>query len=92
MWVSIDALPGIVRQLVEMFAKVLAQTRHLLRQDDAKFGNQATQAVIGGGTLWDEALAGAVSAEDDVLGLMSSDWPFSFTPGTAKMSWQDQFQ
>ena len=58
----VDALPGIARQFVEMFAETLAQTGHLLRQDDAEFRNQATQTVITCSTLCDKALAGAVQA------------------------------
>ena len=44
-----------------------AQVGDLLRQDDAEFGDQAAQPVIGGGAFLDEAVAGAVQAQDDLL-------------------------
>ena len=45
-----------------MLADTLAQSGHFLRQDNAEFGDQAAQTVIGRGTLFDEALPGAVQA------------------------------
>ena len=50
-----------------MRADVPAQAGDLLRQDDAEFGDQAAQAVVGGGAFFDKALPGAVQAEDDLL-------------------------
>ena len=58
----VDAALGITRQIVQVFTDALAQSRHFLRQDDAEFGDQAAQTVIACGTLFDEALPGAVQA------------------------------
>ena len=45
----------------------LVQRRSTSFRDDTEFGNQATQSVKGRGTLFDEALPGAVQAQDDLL-------------------------
>ena len=62
-----DALVGIPRKVFEMGADVLAQAGDFLRQDDAEFGDQAADSVVGGGALFDEALSRAVQCEDDLM-------------------------
>ena len=57
-----DALVGVAGQVFEMFSDVAAQAGNFLWEDDAEFGDQAAQAVVGGGALSDEALPGAVQA------------------------------
>ena len=52
---------------------VAAQTLDFLRQNDAEFGDQSTQPVVGGRTFLDKALPGAVYTED-VLLMLFLDW------------------
>ena len=42
-------------------------------RDDAEFGYQAAQAVIGRGAFFNKALAGAVQTQDDLL-VFFFDW------------------
>ena len=62
-----DTAIGTPRQVFEMSANASAQTGDLLRQNDAEFGHQAAQAVVDRGAFFDEAIAGAVQAQDDLL-------------------------
>ena len=62
-----DTLVGITGKVFKMRANTLPQTTHFLRQDDAEFGNQAAQAVIGGGAFFNKTLPGTVQAQDDLL-------------------------
>ena len=50
-----------------MRTDAMTQARNFLWQNDAEFGNQAAQPVIGRGALFDEALPRAVQAQDDLL-------------------------
>ncbi len=58
---------GVTRQVFQVRADLSTQASDLLRQDDAKFGDQAAQPVVEGGAFFDEALPRAVQAEDDLL-------------------------
>ena len=62
-----NALVGETRQFFQMFANTSAQTGDLLRQDDAEFGYQPAQAVVGGRTFFDKTLPRAVQGENDLL-------------------------
>ena len=62
-----DAPIDMARQFFQVKHDVAAQVGDLLRQDDAEFGNQAAQPVVDGRPLLDEASAGAMQAEDDLM-------------------------
>jgi len=55
-----DALVGIARHFFEVCANLAPQTGNLLRQNNAKFSDEATQPVIECGTLLDETLPSAM--------------------------------
>ena len=62
-----DAAIGIAGQVFEVSANLAPQADNLLRQHDAEFADQAAQAVIERGALFNEALPRAVKREDDLL-------------------------
>ena len=55
-----DALVGVAGQVFEVGADLAAQAAHLLREDDAEFGDEAAQAVVEGGAFFDESLPRAM--------------------------------
>lgn len=62
-----NTLVGITGQVFQVRADALSQAGDFLRQDDAEFGDQAAQPVVGGGAFFDKALPGAVQAQQDDL-------------------------
>lgn len=64
-----DTLPGMARQAFEMGADLATKAGDLLWQDDAEFGDQPAQPIVGGRAFLDEALPRAVQTPDDPRGL-----------------------
>lgn len=62
-----DAAIGPPWELFEVGADFPAQAFNLLRQNDAEFADQATQAVVERGAFFHKTLPGAVQAEDGLL-------------------------
>lgn len=62
-----DTAIGPAVECFEVGTDFPAQAFDFLRQDDAEFADQATQAVVECGAFFDEALPGAVQAEDSLL-------------------------
>ena len=58
---------GVARQVLEMSGYRAPQADHLLRQHDAELADQAAQAVVERGALFDESLPRAVKGEDQLL-------------------------
>ena len=62
-----DAAVGPARQCFEVGADFPTQAFDFLRQNNAEFADQATQAVVERGAFFDETLPGTVQAEDGLL-------------------------
>ena len=63
-----DTLPGMARQAFEMGADLATKAGDLLWQDDAEFGDQPAQPIVGGRAFLDKALPRAVQTPDDPRG------------------------
>ena len=62
-----DTAVGQARELFQMLADQAPQAVYLLWQDNAKLCDKAADRVVEGGTFFDEALPGAVQAEQALL-------------------------